>query len=812
MSNVIDLHREISIAFLKSSSGYAVRTPRGQKEPGHFRWDPKNNNTEESSKTIHQLERSDDNVGIHLFGKVVDVDVDTDNPFLAAALDHFLPHTSHIWGRKSRPRTHRLYELAGSLSNPDAIYSPTDFPFLRALAAHADIKMEVRGGELKNGQYSLLPGSLHPSGEAYEWEDIKAARSSPATVDVYRLINGVRFACVAALIAPYWTEGSRNQLCMALSGFLHRAAAHAYDMGAAIQLSLDKNDAKSIIEGVMEIAGDDSEDYRMRMKTFEDTWQKADDGSPVTGASTLVKISGREDLLSILYTLLVDSPDLRDLDEFLERYAVRLNTSNVIDLTLIGVQNCASIMTVADFRNSYMHKNITIGTGEKRKMVDILLNSSRAIRVNGLCFAPEEGPLVDRELGKYVNSWRGFEIEPAPSATAEEVEPFLSYLKNIVCNHDHKSYAWVLAWIADIFKFPGQKPGTALVLVGKPGSGKSFLGANFIRAIIGRNHSTQTNTMDSILGTFNSDSANMMLIQCDEAINSKRRGDSLKLKSLITDEMRRIEPKHVVAYTVEDYARYLFTSNEETDAVAILDGEYDRRFTVLHTSEEYATNSPLPYPVKAKYWTELKKWAGDRENLAKLHRYFLDHTYPREAIKRPLDTEARRIMQQHSTRGFDHWLMSLVGYEHPFENLRQAGYRVPEAYNLRNKTEYVHVTDRWPQFVSYTRLEDSYHHYIRTEGNAGTTRYNAQQIKAEFIKRGLLDKSVQSVRIRQEYSEWTGGYEQKSERQIRVSKMPTKKDIEAFLLKKLGFQKVREEESEGIHVEQTTVSTEGPDY
>ncbi len=807
--NVVDLHREVSISLLKSSTGYAVKTPRGQKEPGHFRWDPMANSRANSEKVIYEIERSDDNLGIHLHGRVVDVDVDTDNPILSQALDYFLPPTSHIWGRKSRPRTHRLYELTGANDQP---FDPSEFPFLETLKKNSEIQLEIRGGHLKSGQYSLLPGSLHPSGESYQWEDVSKANSTPASVDLFRVLNGVRFASVASIIAPFWTEGQRNQMCMALSGFLHRAAAHAKDMGAMSQIYFEKADAKKLLEGVLKLADDDASDYAMRIRTFEQTWEKAEKGVPVQGATALMKMTGRDDLISLLYSLLVDSPDLRAFDEFMERYAMRNNTSNVIDRRRVGVRGAVSLMTVNDFRNSYMHKNITTGSGERRSMTAMLLASERAIRVEGLAFVPGGEEMVEKEGGKYINQWSGYAIPPYEGEVVDaDVEPVVRYIREVVCNGNEKAFQWVYAWIADMFKNPQSKPGTALVLVGKPGSGKSFLGSEVVRRIIGHNHTMQTNNIESLTGQFNSDSQNMLFIQCDEALNSRRHADANKLKSMITDKTRRIEPKNINAYEIEDVARYLMTSNEINDAVAIVDGQNDRRYTVIHVNESYSSRSDMNEDHRVKFWNDLYAWVEVESNMAKLHRHLLMHEYDRALIRKPLETKARNNIQQHSQRGFDDWLMQIVYYEHPLESLIERDQRTEESY-IRKEGKWLQTIETWPDMISYRRLEESYDLYRRKKGmSSSTASYNAQQIKQEFVSRGLLPPECPTARLDHREEQWKNGSPVVITRKIRISAMPSKNDILAHLGKQFGFSINHGVETD-LGVEEKTDDTKTPDY
>lgn len=783
---VTALNREVSISLLKSSSAYAVRTPYGQKDPGHFSWDPKNNSYEESQKTIHRLERSDDNIGVHVFGRVVDIDIDTPNTDLISALDHFLPHTSHVWGRKSRPRSHRLYEISGFGAD---MFDPADYRFLQVLSREENehIKMEVRGGDLRSGKYSLLPGSTHPSGEIYEWNDLKEARSTPVTVDVHKLMRSVRFACVAATLMPYWTEGQRNGLTMALSGFMHRAAGHMADLGDKAAFIFEKEDAKLLLRGICELAGDADEDLNSRFKTFEKTWEKADEGHKVKGASSLSEMTGDKNVLTLLYTLLIDSPTLMELDDFMERFAIRNNTSNIVDRRKAGHRGAVSLMTMNDFHNSHMHKTVDIN-GSKVPMSRIMVASTRALRVEGLAFMPGEGEILERGEEKYINQWRGFEVAPHDgNVTSSDVSVFLNYVDRVIARGNSNIVDWVLFWLADIFKNPADKIGTALVLVGLPGSGKSFLGARIIRKIIGHNHSMQVNSIDSLTGQFNSDSSNMLFIQCDEAMNSQRRADANKLKSMITDPTRRIEPKGVNAYEVEDHSRYLFTSNERDNALAIVDGQADRRYTVFDTSDDYAKDGNAPQDVKKKFWGELYEWTNDETNLAKLHRYFLDLEYTRDVIRTPMDTLARRRLQQQSQRGFDDWLMDLVTLDHPFDLLKERDVSAHESYTKNKKGEYIVDREKWPDLVSYSRLKESYDAYRRKKGGVGIPSYNEQKIKQEFINRNLLPKKPLEARPSVEMEAFENGEYIKVKKRIRATEFPPKSKILKYLERRLGY-------------------------
>lgn len=736
--------REVSLKFIKSSSGFAVRTPRGQKDPGHLQWDPRTNTLEKSEQSLVSLERTDDNIAIHLFGTLVDVDVDSDNPNLIAALEAFLPYTAHVYGRPSRPRTHRIYELTGCYNNE---FDPNAFRFLSMLSKHPEIQLEVRGGKLQSGRYSLMPGSLHPSGEPYEWDNLKVADSTPVYTSVDALMGGVRKACAATMLMPLFTEGSRNKLCMALSGFLFRVVQHIEETTDPA-FFMDKDDAQKFITTLLDLVEDDESDRNSRIKTFEKTWQKAENGEKVIGLTSLVEGTGQEGLVQLLYALLLDSKELQELDEFIDRYWIRNNTSDVVDISKMGRRDLVSIMAQAAFRNSNLHRKIAIN-GERKNLVDMLLHSKRANRFDGFAFAPDEQRTFYRRDELYVNQWNGFHIQPWPEKVEpEEVEIFTDYVGEVLADSNPDHYAWIIAWIADIFKHPSSKCGTALVLVGLPGSGKSFLGNKIIRAIIGHDHSMQVNHISQITQQFNADSSGKLFIQCDEAINSRRHEDANKLKSLITDPTKRVEPKGVDAFEVENHARFQFTSNNISDAVAITDGRADRRYAVFETNNKYAEDSDLDRAVKDVYWKKLYDWVEDEENLSKLHRFFVDSVYDRNMIRRPLDTKARRRIQQHSLRGIDDWLIQLASAEHPLAVFNE---RDPRHKMSIYEKGAGHQSDQeqWPDYIHYSTLKEAYEVYRTRKGmKATTTDYNESQLISEFVNKGLIPKTTTMRRVR----------------------------------------------------------------
>ena len=745
--NVTDFHREVSLSYLRSSPAFAMRTPRGQKDPGAIQWDPKTNSREKSNQTIYALERSNDNIGVHLFGPVVDVDVDTDNPYMCPALDHFLPFTPHVYGRHSRPRTHRLYELSGA----NATFDPAAYSFLTRVQGYDPVALEVRGGDLRSGRYSLMPGSVHPSGEMYTWHDFKAARSTPIQTDLGRLMHGIRLACVAAALGIYWVEGVRNELCKALCGFMYRASCYADELN--VDMPFDKDAARNLLEGILQIT-DDEEDKNMRMRTFEQTWEKAERGDPVVGATKLTEITGDEKLLPLLYALLAHTPDLQRLDELFEQYVVLRNSTSLVDLNLGARGNY--VMNKEAFTFTLQGQYLTTAKG-KVPLSLVFTNSMQRTIVDTVAIDPSRPKIYTDEVGlKCANVWSGWAIEPCQEEVRDhEVEPVLRYFREVLARGDEEAYEWVMMWVADIFQNPASKPGTMLVLVGEQGAGKTFLVENMLRPIIGDAHCTKASTTEKLTSKFNAHMSGKLLIQGEEVLSSNKRSDAEVMKDLVTSRKRMIEFKGRDAFEMVDHARYVLTSNNLDNAVNV--GRGDRRTTILHVSDDYAYMDGRNAKRHDEFWSEMFRWVEDKdggphqENLAKLHRYLLQIRVDRKKIRVAHETDAKRATRINSVKGLDAWLYSMLEKDNPLDGTREYGPDKDEAHSFVSKRGRFVETRGWPEYVRYTRIESSFRQF---SSRAYGEERSAQQIIKYFKDNKLIDDAdrataqVGGVRVR----------------------------------------------------------------
>lgn len=764
-----DIHRQTTIQFLRGTGCLAVIANRGEKSPGKG-WDPKSHNKDRSDRALERAVASDDNIGVHLHGALVDVDIDSDSPALISALDRFLPHSSHVWGRPSRPRTHRIYQLKGDGFEQDA------YPFLRRLKRIPEASVEIRGGSLTRGEYSLLPGSVHPDGERYEWSDLGRARNSPTIIDIAALMRGVRLSAAVAVLAPHWVEGARNDLAMALAGFLYRVCDITRSMDAGMFV-MERDDALTFFRVMLECCDDDPADVYSRVKTFEQTWRKAEAGAAVTGATTIAGVTGDQSIVQKLYVLFTDSPDVALIEEFVRRFAVWQGPGRIIDIDRAATGHVRPHMSRPEFTNSYGQHFIEVG-GKKKLLAGAFFHMSAAMHVDGLTFVPQGGRLVEQNGGTYVNQWGGFAIEPYPSpVAAEDVQPFLTYLWEVVANQSEDAYRWVVHWLAHILQCPGEKSGTALVLVGVQGAGKSFLGHSVMIPIVGEQHAATTNSVMSVTRDFNVMYDNCVFIQCDEAISNQQRATANRLKSLITDPYKLVEPKGVDAYQKPNLSRFMFTSNELRDAIHLSEGRHDRRYTVQEVSAHRASDM--------RWWRGMYEWHGDPDNLARVHRFLRDVEIDWDYIRRPLSTRSKSLMQQHSWGVFDSWLAAMVSRGHPLaedSHLEWAD-ALPDDYGSMERGIY---RDGWPEWVAPTALARDYAQHARVRQVAGRAEpiLNEGQLMRELRDRGLVPND-ESRRVR--VTRYDDRKQEKVIKRVYVYRAPSYEAVRAYLRDTFDF-------------------------
>jgi hypothetical protein len=146
------------------------------------------------------------NIGLNLGASEI-VDVDLDSLWALSLWPQFLPETPMRWGRKSSRCSHHAYRVEGKIEHK--AYD--------GVKQHGDKKtmlLEVRAG----AHQTVIPPSIHPSGERIEWEGGQFIEPVTILADDLKRQCGLLAAC--ALIASVWCDPSTHRLALGLTGFL----------------------------------------------------------------------------------------------------------------------------------------------------------------------------------------------------------------------------------------------------------------------------------------------------------------------------------------------------------------------------------------------------------------------------------------------------------------------------------------------------------------------------------------------------------------------------------------------------------------
>jgi hypothetical protein len=182
----------------------------------------------------------------------------------------------------------------------------------------------------------------------------------------------------------------------------------------------------------------------------------------------------------------------------------------------------------------------------------------------------------------YLNFWRGFDV--IPSATGS-YNTFRDHLLTNICDSDPELFKYVFGWMAHIVQKPRERLGTAIVLRGRRGTGKSKFGE--VIGSLFSSHYFQVDDARYITGQFNEHMASCLLLQADEAVWAGDKAAEGRLKGLITSEMQMIESKGVNAIRMRNFVRVIMSSNEGWVVPAGMD---ERRFVVLDVNPRCAQN------------------------------------------------------------------------------------------------------------------------------------------------------------------------------------------------------------------------------
>lgn len=292
-------------------------------------------------------------------------------------------------------------------------------------------------------------------------------------------------------------------------------------------------------------------------------------------------------------------PSILTLEEMLAS-AVYLNDGAMVahrDYPLLA-------LPFGQYRTMTAASTVAARVGKRRvekPVADLWVKNEKRVSVDARTFAPGQPELCrDPEGRSALNLWRT-EPHSAPPMWETLAEPFLAHVAYLV--PDEAERERFLDWLAHIEQQPGVLPHTHWVFVTETqGIGRNWLGSVFARLWPGH-VALGFDLMATLKSGFNGRLSRKLLIVVDE-LNEGRAGEqwehSQKLKSLLTEEQRDINPKYGRQHVEFNAARWLMFSNH-VSALPIT--EKDRRLNVVRNPA---------VPQSADYYARLYALLGVR--------------------------------------------------------------------------------------------------------------------------------------------------------------------------------------------------------
>jgi hypothetical protein len=233
-----------------------------------------------------------------------------------------------------------------------------------------------------------------------------------------------------------------------------------------------------------------------------------------------------------------------------------------------------NFLTVTDFKNLIGNQIVTAGD-KKVPAAEIWLRSIYRRTYTNVVFDPgETSPNV-------LNLYEGLAVEPAKGRWSL----FEEHIFENICGGRKDHYEWLIQWMAQIVQEPAQKLGTAIVIRGGKGTGKSVFAETFGR-LFGEYFKT-LNSGDHVISRFNSVYEHSLLLCADEAIWAGDKKGEGTLKGLITAPEIWIERKGYEGAYKKNFTRFIFTTNADWGVPATED---ERRFFVLDIGTGWQKN------------------------------------------------------------------------------------------------------------------------------------------------------------------------------------------------------------------------------
>ena len=514
-------------------------------------------------------EKQDLGVGLLLSARYKLIDIDLDYPGIENLAVAHLPQNGWIFGRKSKKGSHHVFVIENETdtTQQERASDPANKGYMdteKIISIEKNPKdrqciIEYRG----DGAQTVMPGTVHPSGERVTWKDDKQPDGLPAAVkstDLRRAVRKIAFTVMAANHG--WFDGSKHDLSLCYAGMFCVAKWSLEEAEHWMSCFLDY-----VAEG---------DDKRKVLRAVRDTYKSHEKGNRVVGGPRLAEITQHQPLVTAFRRMFMDQREAI-FEDMNARYAlgVYFGKLQVFDFNIVDDMSLPDFetMSVSDFEVLTSNERVKV-PGKKGDMFVpkskfwIGHPERRTYRVTDFI------PGGEKEVDGKLNLWRGWAVQPSSRGS---IEHWLDHVDRFICGGNQEMKHWLLAWLADIVQNPCEKPGTAVLMRSGQRSGKNTF-VEMMKRVIGRRYVREMNSSAQVSNRFNSHLQYALLVMANEADFSTSHAATNVLKTLITDKDFHMDHKHGHAKTGRNFTRVVLASNK----IHVIDRDQDdQRYTVI---------------------------------------------------------------------------------------------------------------------------------------------------------------------------------------------------------------------------------------
>jgi len=253
-------------------------------------------------------------------------------------------------------------------------------------------------------------------------------------------------------------------------------------------------------------------------------------------------------------------------------------------------RSCWLRQSPRDFDIWYANDCINLPRGRTQTKAAWWLRHAERRSYLGVVFMPEP-EVVPNE---YLNMWTGPSVKPTQALW----DMFEELIREAICDNNESFYTYIMNWMAYLMQWPGRRAEVALVLRGPKGTGKGTVG-RALQAIF-QSHALHVSSAEHFTGRFNAHLRDLVYIFVDEAFWAGDRRSEGTLKRLITEPTLVYEGKGRDVVQGPNRISVLIASNEQWVVPAGLDGE--RRYAIFDITNTQQNNSTFFYRLEQQMY------------------------------------------------------------------------------------------------------------------------------------------------------------------------------------------------------------------